>query len=92
MGANRGSKVYSSYQNIDYCLPYLCFTKVVCYLTLIAKSMQDSNYDYNCNSECKDAMRDFVTQGYKEKLLPLPVSLTTPHYWLAPNFISDFCF
>jgi hypothetical protein len=90
MGANRGSKVYSSYQNIDYCLPYLCFTKFVCYLTLIAKSMQDSKYDYNCNSECKDAMRDFVTQGYKEKLLPLPVSLTTPHHWLAPNFFFDF--
>jgi hypothetical protein len=41
--------------------------------------MQESNCDYNCNSECKDAMRDFVTQGYKEKLLPLPVSFTT-HY------------
>ncbi|WJX56960.1 Alpha-1,3-mannosyltransferase cmt1 [Trifolium repens] len=32
------------------------------------KFMQESNCDYNCNSECKDAMRDFVTQGYKEKV------------------------
>ncbi|CAJ2676008.1 unnamed protein product [Trifolium pratense] len=36
----------------------------------------DSNYDtwepIEGVSECKDAMRDFVTKGYKEKLLPLP--------------------
>ncbi|CAJ2646712.1 unnamed protein product [Trifolium pratense] len=36
----------------------------------------DSSYDtwepIEGVSECKDAMRDFVTQGYKEKLLPLP--------------------
>jgi hypothetical protein len=59
----------------------------MCYIVLIAKSMQDSNCDciYNGNSDCKDALRDFVTTGYKDKILPLPVSLTTPCYWIALN-------
>jgi len=48
----------------------------------IAKYMQDT-YQLLFNSDCKEAVKDFVTKGYEEKILPLPVSLTTPHYWLT---------
>lgn len=85
MGAGRWLEVCSSYQNIDSFSPELCFTKFVCDILLIAGPMQDSNCDYVSKSDCKEALKEFVTKGYKKKLLPLPVSLSISHSWVAHN-------
>jgi len=49
--------------------------------------MQDSN-GFSFNSDCKEALKEFVTKGYEDKILPLPVSLAT-HYWPALNPFFD---
>lgn len=57
LGASRGIEVYA--------LKIMLKMGVCCYLDL-------TNIVWNF-SNCEDAIREFVTNGFKSKILPLPV-------------------
>lgn len=74
MGANRWIEVNPLSSILLFSSALLCEI-FVCYVTLYAKSLQNSDWLF-CASDCKEVMKDFVTKGYKKRLLPLPVSLS----------------